>query len=230
MAFLLYMSLVLYGQNVLRSVIEEKTTRVSEVIVASVRPDVLLAGKVLGVTAVSMTQIVAWVTSGLLLYNARSAILAKLGVSGMPAFSLPHISIGMAMALMAFFVLGFIFYSSLFAAAGATVSSDQEAQSAQQPIIMMLIASIVFLQPILLAPSSTMAQVLTWLPFSAPIVMPLRMTVTPIPPLEIASVLLVLALSSAGAIWISARIYRVGMLMYGKKPSFRELGRWIVQS
>jgi ABC-2 type transport system permease protein len=136
----------------------------------------------------------------------------------------------MAMALMAFFVLGFIFYSSLFAAAGATVSSDQEAQSAQQPIIMMLIASIVFLQPILLAPSSTMAQVLTWLPFSAPIVMPLRMTVTPIPPLEIAGVLLVLALSSAGAIWISARIYRVGMLMYGKKPSFRELGRWIVQS
>jgi ABC-2 type transport system permease protein len=230
MAFLLYMSLVLYGQNTLRSVIEEKTTRVSEVIVASVSTNTLLTGKVLGVTAVSMTQIVAWVASGLVLSKARTAILVKLGITTFPAFTLPHMTIMTGIALLAFFVLGFVFYSSLFAAAGATVSSDQEAQQAQQPIVMMLIASIVFLQPILLAPTSAMARVLTWLPFSAPIVMPLRMTVTPVSGMEIVGVLAVLALSSVLAIWIAGRIYRVGMLMYGKRPSFRELGRWIAQS
>jgi ABC-2 type transport system permease protein len=229
-AILLYMSLIFYGQNTLRSVIEEKTTRVSEVIVASVSTDTLLAGKVFGVAAVSMTQITVWLVSGLALYQARQPIFAKLGMGALPAFALPTVSLGIWAAMLAFFVLGFLFYSSLFAAAGATVSSDQEAQQAAQPIMMMLIASIVFLQPIVLAPTSTLATVLTWLPFSAPIVMPLRMSVTPISSMEIIGVLILLAVSTVGSIWLSARIYRVGLLMYGKKPSFRELGRWIAQS
>ncbi|HYV98576.1 MAG TPA: ABC transporter permease [Gemmatimonadaceae bacterium] len=230
LAFLLYMSLVLYGQNTLRSVIEEKTTRVSEVIVASVNTDTLLAGKVLGVSAVGITQQIVWALGALLIYNGRAAIFAKLGLGTLPPVSLPHVSIGMAIALALFFLLGFLFYSSLFAAAGATVSSDQEAQQAAQPIILLLVASIIFIQPILLAPSSTMARVLSWLPFSAPIVMPLRMSVVALSPIEISLVIAGLAVACALAILLASRIYRVGMLMYGKRPSFAELGRWIAQS
>jgi ABC-2 type transport system permease protein len=229
-AFLLYMMLILYGQNILRSVLEEKTTRVAEVIVASVKPDTLLAGKVFGVAAVSLTQQVVWLASGVLLWSFRSKIFELVGVGALPPIPFPEVSIGTLLIFIALFILGFLFYAALFAAAGATVNSDQEAQQAAQPIMMLLIASIIFLQPILLAPSSTMAKVLSWLPFSAPIVMPLRMSVVPIPALELTLVLLGLAVSCAGAIWFSSRIYRVGLLMYGKRPSMKELGRWILQS
>ena len=229
-AFLLYMMLILYGQNILRSVLEEKTTRVAEVIVASVKPDTLLAGKVFGVAAVSLTQQIVWLASGVLLWSFRSRIFEMVGVGALPPIPFPEVSIGTLLIFIALFILGFLFYASLFAAAGATVNSDQEAQQASQPIMMLLIASIVFLQPIMLAPTSTMAKVLSWLPFSAPIVMPLRMSVVPIPAMELALVLLGLAVSCVGAIWLSSRIYRVGLLMYGKRPSLRELGRWVLQS
>jgi ABC-2 type transport system permease protein len=230
LALILYMSLIFYGQNILRSVLEEKTTRVAEVIVASVKTDVLLSGKVLGVTAVSMTQMVFWMISAMILYFSRGAIFAKFGLQNAMQITLPQVGPMLAIAFLLFFVLGFIFYASLFAAAGATVSSDQEAQQAAQPIMMLIIASIIFLNPILVAPMSGVAKVLSWLPFSAPIVMPLRMSVTPLDPIEIGLVLAGLAVASAGSIWLSARIYRVGLLMYGKKPGFRELGRWIAQS
>lgn len=230
MAFILYISLIFYGQNILRSVLEEKTTRVSEVIVASVKTDVLLMGKVFGVVAVSMTQLVFWAASAMVMYFARGAIFAKFGVQNSATFVLPHVSVGLGIAFFLLFLFGFIFYASLFAAAGATVSSDQEAQQAAQPIMMLIVASIIFLNPILVAPMSTMARVLSWLPFSAPIVMPLRMSVTPLDPMEIGLVIAGLAVASFAAIWVAARIYRVGLLMYGKKPSFAELGRWIAQS
>ena len=229
-SFLLYMMLILYGQNILRSVLEEKTTRVAEVIVASVKPDTLLAGTVFGVAAVSLTQQIVWLASGVLLWSFRSRIFEMVGVGALPPIPFPEVSIGTLLIFIALFILGFLFYASLFAAAGATVNSDQEAQQASQPIMMLLIASIVFLQPIMLAPTSTMAKVLSWLPFSAPIVMPLRMSVVPIPAMELALVLLGLAVSCVGAIWLSSRIYRVGLLMYGKRPSLRELGRWVLQS
>jgi ABC-2 type transport system permease protein len=229
-AFLLYMMLILYGQNILRSVLEEKTTRVAEVIVASVKPDTLLAGTVFGVAAVSLTQQVVWLASGVLLWSFRSKIFELVGVGALPPIPFPEVSIGTLLIFILLFILGFLFYAALFAAAGATVNSDQEAQQASQPIMMLLIASIVFLQPIMLAPTSTMAKVLSWLPFSAPIVMPLRMSVVPIPALELTLVLLGLAVSCVGAIWLSSRIYRVGLLMYGKRPSLRELGRWVLQS
>jgi ABC-2 type transport system permease protein len=229
-AFLLYMMLILYGQNILRSVLEEKTTRVAEVIVASVKPDTLLAGKVFGVAAVSLTQQVVWLASGVLLWSFRSKIFELVGVGALPPIPFPEVSTGTLLIFILLFILGFLFYAALFAAAGATVNSDQEAQQASQPIMMLLIASIVFLQPIMLAPTSTMAKVLSWLPFSAPIVMPLRMSVVPIPALELTLVLLGLAVSCVGAIWLSSRIYRVGLLMYGKRPSLRELGRWVLQS
>lgn len=229
-AFLLYMSIILYGQNILRGVLEEKTTRVAEVIVSSVRPDTLLAGKVIGVGAVGLTQMLVWVTSGILFWEQRAKVFKMLGVANMPQIAFPAIDPIVLVALLLHFLLGYTFYASLFAAVGAMVSSQEEAQQASQPVLMLLIFSIIFVQPVMMNPTSDLANILSWIPFSAPIIMPMRMTATPVPPLEIAGSLAGVALACVAAIWLSARIYRVGLLMYGKRPSLKELARWVRQA
>lgn len=230
-AFLLYMTIILYGQAILRGVLEEKTTRVAEVIVSSVKPDTLLAGKVIGVGAVGLTQYAVWIVSGFLLYGQRAKLLGAMGVQNVPAtLAFPSIEPLMLVALILFFLLGYTFYASMFAAVGAMVGSQEEANQAAQPVMMLLILSIIFVQPVMLNPTGQLAKIMSWMPFSAPIIMPLRMTATPVSPLELGAVLLGLLVSCVVVIWISARIYRVGMLMYGKRPSLRELARWVRQS
>jgi ABC-2 type transport system permease protein len=223
---ILYMALMLYGQAVLRGVMEEKQTRVAEVVLSSVPPWSLLAGKVIGVGAVGLTQLAVWITSGLLLMRYREPILARFGAAG-TSLAPPDVTVGMGLVLVLFFIAGYVFYSALFAAVGAMVSSEQEAQQALMPIILLLVSSFVFFQPILSKPTSGLAYTLSWLPFSAPIVMPLRMAVIPIPGWEIALAFISVAAGSYIAVWLAARIYRTGMLMYGKRPTLRELGRWI---
>jgi ABC-2 type transport system permease protein len=229
-AFMLYMMIVFYGQNILRGVLEEKTTRVAEVIVASVRPDYLLAGKVIGVGAVGLTQQLIWILSGVLFWDQRVRLFSMMGVQNMPSVPFPSIAPSVLVALVLFFVLGYTFYATLFAAVGAMVGSQEEAQQASMPVILLLVSGMIFIQPVMLNPTGTLAQVMSWLPFSAPIIMPLRMTVIPLPWYEIAGSLLSVALACVAGIWVSARIYRVGLLMYGKKPSLPELWRWIRQS
>jgi ABC-2 type transport system permease protein len=221
-----YMALMLYGQAVLRGVMEEKQTRVAEVVISSVPPWQLLGGKVIGVGAVGLTQLAVWISSAILLLRYRGPILAKFGASEM-SFTPPDVTVGMGLMLLLFFVAGFVFYSSLFAAVGAMVSSEQEAQQALMPIILLLVSSFVFFQPILSNPTSGLAQTLSWLPFSAPIVMPLRMAVIPVAGWEVAVALISVAAGSYIAVWVAARIYRTGMLMYGKRPTMRELARWL---
>jgi len=228
-AFLLYMTIVLYGQNVLRGVLEEKTTRVAEVVVSSVQPETLLAGKVLGVGAVGLTQQVLWVITTVVMFKLRQPILEKFGVSTVP-FALPEISIGLALLLLLFFVLGFTFYSALYAAVGSSVNTEQEAQQAVQPMLILLVATAIFINPILINPTSTMATVMSLLPFSAPIIMPLRLALGSVPWYELAISLVGVLLACWGATWLAARIYRVGLLMYGKRPTLREMGRWISYS
>ncbi len=228
-AFLLYMSIVLYGQNVLRGVLEEKTTRVAEVVVSSVSPETLLAGKVLGVGAVGLTQQILWVITTVIMFKLREPLLEKFGINTMP-FALPEISFGLALLLLLFFVLGFIFYSSLYAAVGASVNSEQEAQQAVQPMLILLVATAIFINPILMNPTSKLATVMSLLPFSAPIIMPLRLALGSVPWYELAGSLVGLLLACWGATWLAARIYRVGLLMYGKRPTLREMGRWLSYS
>ena len=228
-AFLLYMSIVLYGQNVLRGVLEEKTTRVAEVVVSSVPPETLLAGKILGVGAVGLTQQILWVITTVVMFKLRQPILAKFGVATMP-FALPEISIGLALLLLLFFVLGFIFYSSLYAAVGASVNTEQEAQQAVQPMLILLVATAIFINPILLNPTSRLASVMSWLPFSAPIIMPLRLSLGSVPWYELVGTLAGVALACLASTWFAARIYRVGLLMYGKRPTLREMIRWVSYS
>ncbi|MBA2707178.1 MAG: ABC transporter permease [Gemmatimonadaceae bacterium] len=228
-AFLLYMSIIIYGQNVLRGVLEEKTSRVAEVVVSSVPSETLLAGKVLGVGAVGLLQQVIWVVTTVVMLKLRQPILQKFGVTSIP-FSLPEISPGLGLLLLLFFILGFIFYASLYAAVGASVNTEQEAQQAVQPLLILLVATAVFINPILFNPTSRLASVMSWLPFSAPIIMPLRLSLGSVPWYELAGSLIGLLLACFGAVWIAARIYRVGLLMYGKRPTLREMGRWLSYS
>lgn len=226
-AFLLYMMIMLYGQNVLRGVLEEKMTRVAEVVMSSVRPDILLAGKVIGVGAVGLTQQLVWFGSAGA-FIAYGAVMAKaVGMPEMKGFTLPTVSLPLLGALVLFFLLGYALYSSLFAAVGAMVGTQEEAQQAAQPVVMLLIASIIFVQPIMLSPSGKLAVAMSLIPFTAPIIMPLRMSVVQVPPLEIAASLVGVGLACWAAIWASARIYRVGLLMTGKRPNLKELARWI---
>jgi ABC-2 type transport system permease protein len=247
LAFVLYMSIMLHGQNVMRGVLEEKMTRVAEVVISSVKPDVLLAGKVLGVGAVGLVQQIAWfalsaaavyfflpvITHGMAspAVNATKALAdtAKVAAAGsaptmaaLGLFTLP-----LALTVLGFFLTGFIFYASLYAAAGSMVNSEQEAQQAAMPVIMLLVVTIIFLNPIMVNSTGTLAVTLSWLPFSSPIVMPTRMALGSVPLSHVIGSWIVSAVACIGAVWVAARIYRVGMLMYGKKPSFPELLKWI---
>jgi ABC-2 type transport system permease protein len=228
-AMLLYVTIFIYGQAVLRGVIEEKQTRVAEIVLSSVRPTTLLAGKVLGVGAVGLTQMVIWTATSTVMARYRVSLLAQFGVDAAPV-QFPTISNGQLVMLALFFVLGYTFYAALFAAIGAMVNSEQEAQQAQMPVVLLLIVSIVFLQPVLNAPEGVLASTLAWLPFSSPIVMPLRMTAVNVPSWEIGLSLFALSAGCYIAIYVAARIYRTGLLMYGKRPTFREVARWVRQS
>ncbi len=225
-AVLLYVTIVMYGQNVLRGVIEEKQTRVAEIVISSVRPTTLLAGKVLGVGAVGMTQIMIWGTAAYLMLRYRVAVLHQFGMETAPV-ELPSISLAMLAVLVLFFLFGYIFYSALFATIGAMVSTEQEAQQAQMPIVLLLAVSMMFLQPVLNEPDGRLASVLGVLPVSSPVVMPLRISAVDVPPWEIVLSLIALVAACYLAVYFAARVYRTGLLMYGKRVSIREVLRWM---
>jgi ABC-2 type transport system permease protein len=231
---LLLMSIIFHGQNVMRGVLEEKTTRVAEVVISSIKPESLLAGKVLGVGGVGLTQIVAWFAIGGYLASFFGPLVLKAAGGGAvaagasaPSLSLGGMGVGVIAIALAYFVLGFVFYATLFAAAGSMVNSEQEAQQALMPVMLLLMSGWIFLNPVMLNPNSTTAVLLSWLPWASPIIMPIRMGLTAVSPASVAGSLVLALLGSIGAMWLAARIYRVGMLMYGKKPSFAELAKWI---
>jgi ABC-2 type transport system permease protein len=237
---LLFMSIVFHGQNILRGVLEEKATRVAEVVLSSVKPESLLAGKVLGVGAVGLTQQAAWLGIATYLTNflapiVMKSIAAKGGAAAAAnaaaaspiAGALGGISLTIIGIALAYFLVGFVFYACLYAAAGSMVNSEQEAQQAATPVMFLLISTWLMVNPVLVNPTSRLAVVLSWLPWSSPIIMPMRIGLTSVSPLEVAGSLFVAVVGCVAAVWLSARIYRVGMLMYGKKPTFAEVAKWI---
>ncbi|HKV50683.1 MAG TPA: ABC transporter permease [Gemmatimonadaceae bacterium] len=225
-AFVLYMTIFFYGQIVLRGVMEEKQTRVAETVVSSVRPDTLLFGKILGVGGVAAAQlIISAIVSAVFIAN-RGPILARMGVTA-PPLALPHVAPVTVVLLVIYFVLGYIIYSALFAAIGSMVSSEQDAQQIQMPVAMLLIITALFIQPVTFTPEGRLGEVLSFIPFSSPIIMPLRMSLIPIPAWRVALSLGVLIVGCWFSVWVAARIYRTGLLMYGKRPSPREILRWI---
>jgi ABC-2 type transport system permease protein len=242
-AFFLYMSILLYGQSMLSGVIEEKMSRVSEIVISSVKPETLLAGKVIGVTAVGLTQQIVWIGGTLALISARALLfgapaVAKaqaagaaggFGSSDMLA-AIVATPWSWVIAVLFFLLLGILFYGSLYAAVGATVGSEQDARQAATPVVMLIVLTAILISPTVQNPTSRLAMVTSLLPFSSPIIMPLRMAMTNVPVIQVVGSLVILALSCLGAVWLAGRIYRVGLLMYGKRPTFAELRRWIFAS
>jgi ABC-2 type transport system permease protein len=224
--FILYMAIVLYAVNVMRSVVLEKTNRVVEIMVAAAKPRALMLGKILGVGAVGLIQIAVWAAMGLVTMTYRAEILGVFGVEA-GGWNVPPIGADAVAVILAYFLLGYFFYASLYAAIGAMVSSDQEAQQAQTPVILLLILPVMCVQLVANDPRGSAAELLTLIPFSSPILMPMRYLLDGATGVSVAISLAILAASTWAAAWLSARIYRVGILLYGKRPSLRELGRWI---
>ena len=230
--FILYMAIFLYGVNVMRSVIDEKQTRIIEVLVSSLRPFELMFGKVIGVGGVGLFQMAIWGVSAALLVSYGQALFGVLHISPEQAsqVQMPSIGIGLVVLVLLYFLLGYLIYSALFAVVGASVNTEAEAQQAQMPVTMLLVVAIILVMPIINDPNGRMAVVMGIVPFFSPIVMPIRYTASEVPGQEVALSLAVLAVSTVVVVWIAARIYRVGILMYGKRPNARELLRWARQS
>ncbi len=216
---ILYTTVLMWGQAVMTGVIEEKASRVVEVIVSSVPSVKLLAGKLLGVGAAGLTQFLVW-SASLLFASLAAAAYAP------SRTDLPEVTPLVLFSFVTFFLLGYALYSALFAAVGASVNTTQEAQSLAFPVFMPLVLAVTFFPLVLQSPDGRMATVLSLIPFFAPILMFLRITVLTPPAWQIALSMLLTAATVVGVLFVAARIYRVGILMYGKRPTFPEILKW----
>jgi ABC-2 type transport system permease protein len=226
-AILLFMAILLYGVNVMSSVLEEKTTRIIEVLVSSLRPFQLMLGKVVGAGAVSFFQFLIWGVSARVLIALRVPIARALHADPGQDFKLPHIPFATLAVFMAFFLGGFLLYSAMFAAVGAMSSNEQEARQAQQPVTYLLMISYLSIIGLTNEPNSTFAKTLSIVPFTSPIATPVRWSGGGLGVGELALSLGMLLIAIVGVTWVAARIYRVGILMTGKRPTVKELVRWV---
>jgi ABC-2 type transport system permease protein len=216
---ILYTTVLMWGQAVMTGVIEEKSSRVVEVIASSVSSTKLLAGKLLGIGAAGLTQFLVW---------ALSLLLASLGAAAYaPRASLPEVTPLVLVSFVVFFLLGYALYSSLFAAVGSCVNTTQEAQSLAFPVFMPLVFAVTLFPLVLQSPDGTLATVLSLVPFFTPLLMFLRVTVLAPPLWQIALAVVLTAATVAAVVVVAARIYRVGILMYGKRPTFSEILKWV---
>lgn len=231
MGFILYISLLLYGSQVMSSVIEEKSNRIMEILVSSLTPFQLLLGKVVGVGLVSLLQIGVWTTAAKLLRDYQPQIMKAIGAGGAAGggvpFMLPSMPTDLLVIFLTFFTLGFLLYSAAYAAIGSMCNTIQETQQAQMPVMLFIIMGLMSMFALLNEPNGNLARVLSLVPPLAPFVVPVRHSIAPIP---LGELLLSVATTIAGLlliVWVAARIYRVGILMYGKKASLKDIVRWV---
>lgn len=254
-AFLIYMSVFIYGTQVMRGITEEKTSRIVEVIISSVKPFQLMLGKIIGVALVGLTQFVLWILLTTALTSAASAVLSdnmskesaqvaqemKKAQMANPAMAagqsdspvaevlgaVSSLNLPLILGCFLFYYLGgYLLYSALFGAVGAAVDNDADTQQFMLPITLPIIFSFVFAQFVLRDPDGTLAFWTSIIPFTSPIIMMVRIPFG-VPAWEIALSMVLLVIGFMGTTWIAARIYRVGILMYGKKVSYKELAKWI---
>lgn len=242
LGFIIYVAMFIYGAYVMHGVMEEKQSRVLEVVVSSVRPFELLMGKVLGIGAMGLLQMGMWaaILFGLSLSAGGIASLfldpadfnLPEGASGeqllaQADFALPHLSAGLFIWFLLFFLGGYLLYSSLFAAVGSSVEHQQDAQGLMLPVTILIVIPIMFISLVVDSPNATLSVVLSMVPFFSPILMVVRVAVTAVPFWQVFLSFVFLCAAFVGTIWICGRIYRVGILMYGKKPTLRDLARWL---
>ncbi len=224
--FLMYMVIMLYGMNVARSIIEEKTSRVFEVMLATVKPLEMMAGKVVGVGSVGLTQVGIWMAAALLLTHS-SYVTHSVGSNTGAQISFSALQV---FYFVIYFLLGYLLYSSMAAALGAMTNSEQELQQLNMFLVLPLAGCMVALPLILNAPQSFAARVLSLVPFCTPLLMYMRLSVSTVPVGEIVASIVIMIVSIYAVLWITSRIYRVGILMYGKKPNLPEIIRWVKYS
>ncbi len=220
MVMLLYTVVLIYGLAVMRSVIEEKSTRILEVLLSTVTAKELLAGKILGVGAVGLTQILVWFVFSLV-FSVPGLVAAKSFLGEV------HIPVPAIVAFAIFFLLGYLLYSAMYAAIGSMVNTDQEAQQMQWPALVPLVLGVVLMNAVIQHPNSTLAVWLSMVPFFAPILMLLRIVIEQPPLWQIVLCVGIILVTIYGLLTLASRIYRVGILMYGKRPSLPELRRWL---
>jgi ABC-2 type transport system permease protein len=256
-AFLIYLSLFLYGTQVMRGVIEEKVSRIVEVIISSVKPFQLMLGKIIGVGLVGLTQFVLWIVLTLILSTFAGTVLVKTMKVRSPQVTMmqhaapaaiereanraPDNMIGKIMegvesipvaytisCFLFYFLFGYLLYSALFAAVGSAVDSETETQQFMLPITMPLIFTFALSQSVIINnPDSTMSVWLSMIPFTSPIAMMIRIPFG-VPAWQLALSMLLMILGFLLTTWVAGRIYRVGILMYGKKATYRELTKWFM--
>ena len=224
--FVIYLTILMYGQVILGAVIEEKETRIAEILFSSIRSFPLMMGKLIGVSLVALTQFAIW---GLMFAAFALYGVAKLAEQGM-AIPLPHVPASVFAYLVLFFLLGYFIYSTIYALVGSMVTTTQEGGQLAMPIILILVLGFYMAFPVIRAPNSPFAFWVSMVPFFAPITMLIRI-VTQTPPFW--QIALSLAIGFATVVlllWLAARVYRVGMLMYGKRATIPEVLKWIRQA
>jgi len=228
-AVLIYMTLFIYGAQVMRGVIEEKTSRVIEVIISSVKPFQLMLGKIIGVGLVGLTQFAAWLVLSYLSTKIVGAAFSSPQGAAIGFLSvLQTIPFGFIFAIFIFYFLtGYLLYSALFAAVGSAVDSETETQQFMFPVTMPLLFTYLLSVTVLYqAPDSTLAVWLSMIPFTAPVAMMVRIPFGGVTNLQLIVSMTLMIGGFLFTTYVAARIYRVGVLMYGKKASFKELAKW----
>lgn len=222
MVFFMYMPLIVYGIYILRGVLEEKSNRIVEIIVSSVTPFQMMIGKIIGIGAVGLTQIAIWGAFALLLSLPQLAALLSIK-SG----SIPSLSTASLVFFPVYFILGYFLYSTIYAGIGSMFNSDEDAQQMMGVANMFLIAPMMLILPVMKNPNGALATGLSLFPFFAPILMYLRINIQTPPAWQLALSIGLLLATILLMIWLVSKIYRVGILMYGKKPTIPELIRWL---
>ena len=233
LTFSLYLFTLLYGASVMRSVLEEKTTRIVEVIISSIKPHQLLLGKIIGVCLVCLTMFLIWGGCAVLLLININPILGLFGIQELPLQFIEITDIIKSTGPSAFiyfliyFVSGFFLFSTIYAVAGAICNSEEEAQQVASPLVMMLIIPFMLMFGLFRAPDATLTIALSHIPLFSPLIMFMRISVLTPPLWEILLNIGVMTVTILGVILAMGKIYKIGILMYGKRPTLRELWKWL---
>lgn len=219
---LIYITTLIYGGMIMSAVVEEKTTRVAEMLFSSVRPFPLMLGKLLGVSLVALTQCAIW--------GLAVALVAIYGAGSLAAsFTIPSVAPSAVIYFVLFFLLGYFVYATIYTLIGAMVTTPQEGQQLAMPIVFILVFAFSMIVPVLRSPNSSFAFWVSLFPFFSPITMIVRIFSQTPPFWQIALSLLIGFGTVLLLVWVSARVYRIGMLMYGKRASLPQMWRWIRQ-
>jgi ABC-2 type transport system permease protein len=225
-AFLLYITVLLYGQVVLGAVVEEKETRIAEILFSSVKSSTLMVGKLIGVSLLALTQLAIW---GLVFMGISIWGVSALAARGVEGINLPNLPPMFFVYFFLFFILGYFIYATIYALIGSMVTTAQEGGQLAMPVVFLLLAALYMAFAVIRGPNSSFAFWVSMIPFFSPITMMVRIVGQTPPAWQILLSLGIDTITVLGLLWLASRIYRIGMLMYGKRATIPEVMRWVRQ-